>query len=110
MTDDREKLARQMHEIGDRYLRRTLGELEKLRQLVPGAGDPAKLKEIEHLAHKIHGSGAMFGFDAVSTLAGTIETLASGSAQNTGLPSELEQQIAALTEQVQAAARERGIA
>ena len=73
--DSQEKLRQQMAQIGNRYLVRTLGELEKLKELIGEAvgGSNTVLREVEHLAHKIHGSGAMFGFDAVSDSAGVIE-------------------------------------
>src|SRR5262245_4392109 len=109
MTDDRERLARQMMEIGNRYLRRTLGELDKLKQLVAAANDAATLKEIEHLAHKIHGSGAMFGFDAVSARAGEMETLAAKGVIDAGVVPQLEKHLVELVGEVQVAARERGI-
>ncbi|MGH8179335.1 MAG: Hpt domain-containing protein [Steroidobacter sp.] len=55
-------------EIGDRYLRRTIGETQRLRELLGDArrGDTAALVEILQMAHKVHGSGAMFGFDVIS--------------------------------------------
>ena len=58
--DDR--LKDHMAEIGTRYLRRTVGELGRLEQLLAGIEvDPTSVKDLEQLAHKIYGSGAMFG-------------------------------------------------
>jgi len=64
--------------IGVRYLARTAAELTDLRKLidkVPVGGKPA-LREIEVLAHRIRGSGAVFGFHEISTAAEVIEMLA----------------------------------
>jgi len=75
---DEEKLRQQMAQIGTRYLTRTLGELQRIRELATQiqSGSVAELKDLEHAAHKIHGSGAMFGFDQVSDRAGEIEHIA----------------------------------
>ncbi len=71
-------LARRMAALGQRYLQRTVGELDELQTLVQEvvAGDVATLRNIEILAHRIRGSGAMFGFELVSDVAGEIEFLA----------------------------------
>lgn len=71
-------LARRMAELGQRYLERTAGEVNELAALVaaiPG-GDPATYQSLERLAHRIRGSGAMFGFELISDVAGEIELLA----------------------------------
>ena len=39
-------------------------------------GDPAVLRDIEWVAHSLHGSAAMFGFPQISALSGIIERLA----------------------------------
>jgi hypothetical protein len=54
----------QLHDIADRYLLRTVRETDELLEFVSKslAGDAPALKQTEQLAHKIHGSGAMFGF------------------------------------------------
>ena len=110
--DDRERLTQQMAEIGTRYLRRTIGEMDRLQELcgtLPQGGAEA-LKEIEHLAHKMHGTGAMFGFDDISDAAGQLEQLAvprpSYDADYVG---QLGLLIARLREHVAAAARALGI-
>jgi hypothetical protein len=55
-----------------------VGELDQLGALVARVpqGDEAVFKSIEMLSHRIRGSGAMFGFELVSDVAGEIELLA----------------------------------
>jgi LPS-assembly lipoprotein len=107
---DQDKLQRQLGEIGTRYLKRTLGELEVLRDLMGKvrAGEAGCLKDIEHLSHKIHGSGAMFGFDDLSRQARDIE-LAATQSDTPDLHDRLERHINELAVAAQNAARERGI-
>lgn len=73
------ELQRQMDQIGDRFLQRLLAELSMMEALVADleAGDFSGLKDLELFAHRIHGSSAMFGFTAVSSLAGELEQLVS---------------------------------
>jgi HPt (histidine-containing phosphotransfer) domain-containing protein len=72
---DEEKLSEQVASLGARYLARTLGELRRVGELLAEveAGSTSAIKELEHAAHKIHGSSAMFGFQALSEQAGEIE-------------------------------------
>ncbi|HEY8539735.1 MAG TPA: Hpt domain-containing protein [Steroidobacteraceae bacterium] len=120
---DEEKLRKEVIELGGRYLTRTLGELERLKGwfLELDAGSPLVLKEIERTAHKIHGSGAIFGFQDVSVPAGEIEHIAAhltGGAAPEHLrklsEAELRQRmlesLAKLDQAARAAARELGIA
>jgi len=81
MTNDID-MQRKMAEIGSRYLARTITELGDLQRMVTQlpTGGNATLKEIEILAHRIRGSGAVFGFAKLSDIAGTIEMLAVDSA------------------------------
>jgi two-component system, OmpR family, response regulator len=60
------------------FLARTERDVARLRQLLERlrAGDKSALREIERVAHTIHGSAAMFGFLAVSERGGAIEDLA----------------------------------
>jgi HPt (histidine-containing phosphotransfer) domain-containing protein len=83
---DEDKLRQQMAQIGGRYITRTLGELERIRDLAAlvGSGSTSDLNELERAAHKIHGSGAMFGFDQVSDRAGEIEHIAGYLARHDG--------------------------
>ncbi|MBC7984427.1 MAG: Hpt domain-containing protein [Candidatus Obscuribacterales bacterium] len=75
MTDPLD-LRRRLIELGSRYLQRTAGEAEELRNWISRweAGESHALKEIEIIAHRMRGSGAMFGFSDVSETAGAVET------------------------------------
>jgi HPt (histidine-containing phosphotransfer) domain-containing protein len=124
--NDEDRLKQQMAQIGTRYLGRTLGEMQRMHELLQSAlnGSPAMMKDLEHLAHKIHGSGAMFGFDLVSDHAAQIEHLAGFLHKGEGpehfnerfktmseqqLHTELRDSVAKLDEVTRAAAKERGI-
>jgi HPt (histidine-containing phosphotransfer) domain-containing protein len=110
MAEDN-RMQQQLGEIGLRYLKRTVTEIATLRDMLAKlrAGEASSLKEIEHLSHKIHGSGAMFGFDALSSEARQIELAAGSSANTPELHAQLEQYIAGLENAAAAAAKERGI-
>jgi HPt (histidine-containing phosphotransfer) domain-containing protein len=78
MQNAEEIMRRKMAEIGARFLARTVAEIVDLQRLVtelPSGGQPT-LKEIEVLAHRIRGSGAVFGYAKLSDAAGHIEMLA----------------------------------
>jgi HPt (histidine-containing phosphotransfer) domain-containing protein len=72
------ELRRKMAAIGARYLARTQSEIGQLRTLIAqlDSGGKSTLKEIEVLAHRIRGSGAVFGFAELSDAAEGIEMLA----------------------------------
>lgn len=71
------QLREQVKVLGEKFLIRTAGQVVTLREQVLRLrdGNPDALAAIEELAHKIHGSGAMFGFAALSECAGEIECL-----------------------------------
>jgi chemotaxis protein histidine kinase CheA len=78
MSDSSEPaLQKTFADIGARYLARTQGELTELGAHIERirGGETAALKEVELLAHRIRGSGAVFGFHQVSDAAGEIEML-----------------------------------
>jgi CheY-like chemotaxis protein len=74
------QVSAHVDELVERFLRRSSGELVRLRTMIRKArqGDALALKEVEHIAHRIHGSGAMLGLLTVSALAEAIEHLAAG--------------------------------
>lgn len=122
-SDDQNKLRQQLDSIGVRYITRTLGEMSRLKELSQQAlnGSPAAFKDVEHLAHKIHGSGAMFGFDRLSECAGEVEHIAGFLAKGEGpdeykslspeaLREQLRDGVTRLDESARVAAQERGIA
>jgi HPt (histidine-containing phosphotransfer) domain-containing protein len=108
--DERDELQQKIADIGGRYIQRTAGELAGLRELIGEvrSGNAGALKEIEHLAHKIYGSGAMFGFEAVSERARELE-LAAKDVTDPGILDKLQQHADGLERQVQAALHARGL-
>jgi hypothetical protein len=95
MSNDTD-MRRKMAEIGARYLARTANEIGDLQRMVAQlpTGGNATLKEIEILAHRIRGSGAVFGFGTLSDVAGDIEMLAVDSASTTRDDALLAEQFA----------------
>lgn len=75
---DEAQIRQRMNSLGVKFVRRTLGELAELQELLAKAraGDAAAVREMEVMAHKIHGTGATFGFTGISECAGKIEYLA----------------------------------
>jgi len=110
MRDD-EKLQQHIADIGTRYLKRTLGELAQLRDCLQEIrnGSGAAIQELARFAHKIHGSGAMFGFDAISERADELERLANFQNATPEGVDKLEACIAALEQEVVNEARARGV-
>ena len=76
--NNEEEMRAKFAAIGARYLARTANELGQLEKLVEqlSTGGQSTIKEIEILSHRIRGSGAVFGFAALSEAAGVIEMLA----------------------------------
>lgn len=120
---EEEKLREQLASLGTRYLMRTLGELARIGELSSQveAGVATALKELQHAAHKIHGSSGMFGFQELSEHAGVIEHIAAhlhggnGPEHLHGLgEEELRRRLAAAVEQLdrvtRATAQKFGIA
>lgn len=102
----------QLSDIADRYLVRTLREADELQQFVANSlrGEAPAIKQTEQLAHKIHGSGAMFGFHDVSEFAGRIERLvAQHAAELRVVAAELTELVTQLRLAVRSAAEKRGL-
>ena len=70
-------VQRHVTQLAGRFLQRTRDEAVLLHTLAEhaGGGDPVVLEQMERLAHKIHGSGSMFGYTAVSACASDLESL-----------------------------------
>jgi CheY-like chemotaxis protein len=75
---DKANLQLHVTQLADKFLQRTRDETVILHTLAEHAqdGGPVVMDQIERLAHKIHGSGSMFGYAAVSVCAGHLESLA----------------------------------
>ena len=101
-TDPAEaQLREQVKVLGEKFLIRTAGQITTLREYVVRlrGGDRDALTRVQELAHKIHGSGAMFGFAAVSEVGGEIERLAmaaAGKDVSDGLDTLIDQLAATL--------------
>ena len=96
------ELREQVKALGEKFLLRTADQITTLRAHVARlrGGDRDALVGMQELAHKIHGSGAMFGFGALSDRAGEIERLiAAEPAAAHGTPDRL----GALVEELAAA-------
>lgn len=109
MQDD-EKLRQQIADIAVRYIKRTQGELGQLRAALAAirAGDAGAQKQLERLAHKIHGSGAMFGFDAISDRAHEIERLAGSGQSDSDTLTSIEQALVGLETEVAGVSAQQG--
>jgi len=85
MTDGEEQLREQVKLLGEKFLLRTAGQITTLREqmLRLRAGNRDALVMIQELTHKIHGSGAMFGFADLSERAGEMERLVVAGATGT---------------------------
>ncbi len=62
------------------FLERVQRDIGRLRDLLErlALGDGSACRELERLAHSIHGSAAMFGFPAISEYGGMVEELITG--------------------------------
>jgi HPt (histidine-containing phosphotransfer) domain-containing protein len=76
----KDSLSPLIKDLGAKFLHRTRAEASVLHELIERVhrGDAGVIPELEHLAHKIHGTGATFGFAAVSNCAREIEHLVEG--------------------------------
>jgi HPt (histidine-containing phosphotransfer) domain-containing protein len=72
------QLREQVKILGGKFLQRTATQVPQLRaeiERLATTGDPEALRIVQELAHKIHGSGAMFGFESISDVAGELQLL-----------------------------------
>jgi HPt (histidine-containing phosphotransfer) domain-containing protein len=92
-SEPREQLNAKLAELAQRYLRRTADEVVAIHAAVEryANGDANALREIERAAHRIRGSGGMFGFNAVGDAASEIEIAAGGDVQADQLRPLVEQ-------------------
>jgi HPt (histidine-containing phosphotransfer) domain-containing protein len=113
--DAKAKAERQLREqvvaLGVKFLQRTQDQTASLRELLEGLskGDESVLPRMQELSHKIHGSGAMFGFEEVSRFAGEIEQLCydrrQASEAGTSVPETADLLVQRLHDSIQALAR-----
>lgn len=113
---DQEQLKQRLVEIGKRFLRRTLGEMQRLHELAEAVAkaDIAAVTEIAQTAHRIHGGGGMFGFHSISEAAQRLEVAARewldpDLRERSELSQRMESLLADLGRAVQDTARQQGM-
>jgi chemotaxis protein histidine kinase CheA len=74
---DENDVSLRISQLAVKFLQRARTETALLHQLIESAhcGDAVTTDKVEHLAHKLHGSGMTFGFLAVGKCAAEIEHL-----------------------------------
>jgi HPt (histidine-containing phosphotransfer) domain-containing protein len=99
------ELQEKIAQIAQRYLDRVPGEVEKLQEMIGQAasGNADILGDLEALAHRIHGGGAMLRFEEISDRAGVLEQLAHDARQ--GGNADIDQMRVAHLELTAAVAR-----
>jgi HPt (histidine-containing phosphotransfer) domain-containing protein len=104
------KLELRAPDISRRFLARTKQEVARSRELFAEylVTPNSNLLAILNLAHKIHGSGALFGFEALSQRAHCVEKIAARQ-DSKELTVQLEDALRALESQVDAELRGRPI-
>lgn len=80
-----------MAELAARFLERTQGDLATMREALSKvrAGDAKALGEIRNLAHRMVGTGATLGFEAISARASRVEQLIESIPVGTSPPAAL---------------------
>jgi HPt (histidine-containing phosphotransfer) domain-containing protein len=71
------ELQQEMEKIGGRFLERVLADFDAIEKALQElrSGNAAAAGTLEMSAHRIHGSSAIFGFAALSEVAGALEAL-----------------------------------
>src|SRR5438445_13704903 len=106
-------MQERLRQLGTQFLQRTLGEIASLQSLMTRVvgGDAAGYGDLQHLAHRMHGTGATLGFGTISELAGEIERLVEDkpAASDTASMERLNQAALRLVAEVQAQAKSSGL-
>jgi HPt (histidine-containing phosphotransfer) domain-containing protein len=78
-------MREQINQLAAKFLKRCSQDVGSLRGLLGRLriGDAAAFKELEYLAHRLSGTGALLGFESIGTCAAAIERLAEAQAGNT---------------------------
>jgi HPt (histidine-containing phosphotransfer) domain-containing protein len=118
MTETREQrlaAARtRLAELGAKFVERTRGDLRTMRAALEkaGAGDEGALAEIRHLAHRMAGTGATLGYEALGNRAAAteaiIDALPRGKPPDAHVLARLSADIGALEAQLAADADRTG--
>jgi HPt (histidine-containing phosphotransfer) domain-containing protein len=81
-------MRERIKQLAGEFLQRCSRDVMSLRALLArfsngdSKSDATVLEELEHLAHRICGTGASLGFESLSTRAAAIERLAEGQARS----------------------------
>lgn len=91
-------LAGQIERLGPAFRQRLARDRDQLEALLAtaSAGGPdaaAALRDLEISAHKLHGTAAMFGYEALGAAAGELEAGAHDALMAGGIPADLEQRL-----------------
>jgi HPt (histidine-containing phosphotransfer) domain-containing protein len=78
-------MRKRIDELAEQFLRRCSRDMVSAREAVGRlrGGDATALQELEHLAHRICGTGASLGFESLSVCAGATERLAEALVSST---------------------------
>ena len=119
MPDDRTSgkaaLQERVAQLGQQFLRRTLGELVTIRECLDAysAGDVGAIAQLERVTHRIHGTGLTFGFPGISQYAADLERLAKAALRSPIGDPEILERLAAgarrLTDEIARAAKAAGV-
>jgi HPt (histidine-containing phosphotransfer) domain-containing protein len=85
LIEKRAAMREQINQLAAKFLQRCSQDVGSLRVLLGRLriGDVAAFKELEYLAHRLSGTGALLGFESIGTCAAAIERLAEAQAGNT---------------------------
>jgi HPt (histidine-containing phosphotransfer) domain-containing protein len=110
------RLREQIGTLGEKFVKRTADQVIALQQQLRAfaQGDRSALPAIGAVAHQIHGSGAVFGFNSISEAGGVLELL---SAQldreitSAGVTADAQQltRLSAAVEQLERAVNQEGL-
>lgn len=96
-----------MAELAAKFIDRTRGDVATMREGLArlAAGDAQSLGDIRHLAHRMVGTGATLGFEAISERAQVIEQLTETCAPGAIPEAGLREKMAAALDELEAVLR-----
>ena len=109
-SDGEQQMRQQVEALAGRFLKRTIDQVAAFREQATqfSQGNTDALQAVQDVAHKIHGSGAVFGFPGISEAAERLErfsdqVIKSRSVETGAAHAQHAQQLTALVEQLAAA-------
>jgi chemotaxis protein histidine kinase CheA len=99
IDNKRVAMREQIDQLATKFLARCTQDIASLHGLLARlrSGDTAALRELEYLAHRLSGTGALLGFGSIGTCAGVIERLAETHAENAAPDQQVMQRITEYT-------------